>query len=121
MSFFVSRLVTFTRAALASAVCAGFLAACASAEAAPLAAHHPASASAEEVPLATPVGGADGVPRGGDPARAAEAPLEGHHPHDHAEKVEQGAVYTCPMHPEVRSAAPGSCPKCGMNLRPKAP
>ena len=27
-----------------------------------------------------------------------------------------GAVYTCPMHPEVRSAVPGGCPKCGMAL-----
>ncbi len=27
-----------------------------------------------------------------------------------------GAPYTCPMHPEVQSHAPGSCPKCGMAL-----
>ncbi len=27
-------------------------------------------------------------------------------------------VYTCPMHPEVRSNGPGQCPKCGMNLEP---
>jgi len=27
-------------------------------------------------------------------------------------------VYTCPMHPEVRSNAPGQCPKCGMSLVP---
>ncbi len=26
--------------------------------------------------------------------------------------------YTCPMHPEVRQATPGSCPKCGMALEP---
>lgn len=26
------------------------------------------------------------------------------------------AVYTCPMHPEVTSATPGTCPKCGMSL-----
>ena len=26
------------------------------------------------------------------------------------------AIYTCPMHPEVRSNEPGKCPKCGMNL-----
>ncbi len=24
--------------------------------------------------------------------------------------------YTCPMHPEVTSEKPGTCPKCGMNL-----
>jgi PBP1b-binding outer membrane lipoprotein LpoB len=25
-------------------------------------------------------------------------------------------VYTCPMHPEVNSDKPGTCPKCGMDL-----
>ena len=28
------------------------------------------------------------------------------------------AIYTCPMHPEVRKIGPGSCPKCGMALEP---
>jgi Cu(I)/Ag(I) efflux system membrane fusion protein len=27
-----------------------------------------------------------------------------------------GVQYTCPMHPEVQSDKPGSCPKCGMDL-----
>ncbi|WP_243726418.1 copper-transporting P-type ATPase [Halomonas ventosae] len=27
-----------------------------------------------------------------------------------------GAVYTCPMHPEVRQTTPGTCPLCGMGL-----
>jgi Cu+-exporting ATPase len=27
-------------------------------------------------------------------------------------------VYTCPMHPEIRQAGPGACPKCGMALEP---
>src|SRR2546425_4157416 len=27
-------------------------------------------------------------------------------------------IYTCPMHPEVRSTSPGTCPKCGMKLVP---
>jgi len=29
-----------------------------------------------------------------------------------------GMTFTCPMHPEVRTAKPGSCPKCGMALEP---
>jgi P-type Cu+ transporter len=30
-----------------------------------------------------------------------------------------GTVYTCPMHPEVRSPGPDSCPLCGMALEPE--
>ncbi len=30
-----------------------------------------------------------------------------------------GTVYTCPMHPEVRTARPGPCPLCGMALEPE--
>ncbi|MGB8330599.1 MAG: heavy metal-binding domain-containing protein, partial [Polyangiales bacterium] len=30
-------------------------------------------------------------------------------------------AYTCPMHPEVRHAGPGRCPKCGMALEPAGP
>jgi P-type Cu+ transporter len=35
------------------------------------------------------------------------------HPHAGSQ-----AIYTCPMHPEVRQHGPGSCPKCGMALEP---
>ncbi|MGH7005179.1 MAG: HAD-IC family P-type ATPase, partial [Alphaproteobacteria bacterium] len=28
------------------------------------------------------------------------------------------AIYTCPMHPEIRQVGPGSCPICGMALEP---
>lgn len=33
----------------------------------------------------------------------------------------QGAIYTCPMDPEVKQEGPGSCPKCGMALEPAVP
>ena len=29
-------------------------------------------------------------------------------------------VYTCPMHPDVKSDKPGKCPKCGMEMVKKA-
>jgi Cu+-exporting ATPase len=32
-----------------------------------------------------------------------------------------GAIYTCPMHPEIRQAGPGACPICGMALEPLMP
>lgn len=35
------------------------------------------------------------------------------------EIVVEGAVYTCPMHPEVRQEGPGNCPICGMALEPE--
>lgn len=31
------------------------------------------------------------------------------------------AIYTCPMHSEVRQRGPGSCPICGMSLEPLQP
>ncbi len=69
------------------------------------------------------------------PAPAAPAPAAIHHHHDPepapkpkaspkkpaakkpaAKKAPAGVVYTCPMHPEVTSSKPGTCPKCGMSL-----
>ena len=47
-------------------------------------------------------------------AKAAGRPMT----HDAAPAVDpSGAtIYTCPMHPEVTSTTPGTCPKCGMTL-----
>ncbi|PAU96905.1 copper-translocating P-type ATPase [Paracoccus salipaludis] len=36
--------------------------------------------------------------------------------YDHVPPGWRGAVYTCPMHPEVRQTEAGSCPICGMGL-----
>jgi Cu+-exporting ATPase len=43
--------------------------------------------------------------------------------HEHASSpaapAVPGAIYTCPMHPEVERDRPGDCPICGMALEPK--
>lgn len=36
-----------------------------------------------------------------------------------AKKTDREAIYTCPMHPEIRQKGPGDCPKCGMALEPE--
>jgi P-type Cu+ transporter len=38
-----------------------------------------------------------------------------------AAELPAGTIYTCPMHPEIRQAGPGSCPICGMALEPVEP
>lgn len=38
---------------------------------------------------------------------------------DETAESDKKSVYTCPMHPEVVSEGPGTCPKCGMALEPK--
>jgi Cu+-exporting ATPase len=32
-----------------------------------------------------------------------------------------GAIWTCPMHPQIRQQGPGTCPICGMALEPEEP
>ncbi len=51
----------------------------------------------------------------------AAAPDEYLQPKPAQSPAPAGAIYTCPMHPEVRQVGPGSCPKCGMALEPAAP
>jgi P-type Cu+ transporter len=45
----------------------------------------------------------------------------GHRTGDRARTSSAGAIYTCPMHPQIRQNGPGSCPKCGMALEPLMP
>ncbi|MGE0237134.1 MAG: heavy metal translocating P-type ATPase [Parvibaculaceae bacterium] len=40
-------------------------------------------------------------------------------PKTEAAPVDPTAIYTCPMHPEIRQVGPGSCPICGMALEPE--
>ncbi|HEY5379343.1 MAG TPA: heavy metal translocating P-type ATPase [Pseudolabrys sp.] len=37
------------------------------------------------------------------------------------EPAVEGAIYICPMHPQVRQSGPGACPICGMALEPEMP
>ena len=46
--------------------------------------------------------------------RAGAAPADGRY--DTVPAGYDGAVYTCPMHPQVRQVEHGSCPICGMGL-----
>ncbi|MBN2369959.1 MAG: heavy metal translocating P-type ATPase [Vicinamibacteria bacterium] len=49
----------------------------------------------------------------------------GAHPKRATDHVSGGSAsehtHTCPMHPEVKSSGPGSCPSCGMGLEPTVP
>ncbi|MBI2235643.1 MAG: copper-translocating P-type ATPase [Magnetospirillum sp.] len=40
-------------------------------------------------------------------------------PHPEATAKDEGVIYTCPMHPQIRRNAPGGCPICGMALEPE--
>lgn len=44
----------------------------------------------------------------------------GAHPAHSASAVGADAIYTCPMHPEIRQQGPGDCPICGMALEVEA-
>jgi Cu+-exporting ATPase len=48
-----------------------------------------------------------------DPARYLKAEAS-----PGAAAAPKGAIYTCPMHPEIRQEGPGNCPICGMALEP---
>lgn len=37
----------------------------------------------------------------------------------HRTTHEAAGAYTCPMHPQIRQPAPGTCPLCGMALEPE--
>jgi len=54
-------------------------------------------------------------------AKFQASPADYLEPHPAQPAVARGAMYTCPMHPEIRQPAPGSCPKCGMALEPESP
>lgn len=60
-----------------------------------------------------------------DPTKHTHGHTEAHSCCAHSPKkaipanVATDAIYTCPMHPEIRQKGPGSCPLCGMALEPE--
>lgn len=54
-----------------------------------------------------------------DPGKYLAPASDSHEGHAHATDGAEGAVYTCPMHPEIEQIGPGTCPLCGMALEPK--
>jgi hypothetical protein len=75
-----------------------------------------ASPSAPAAPVAEVTRSLEsGPPLPGEDA-AGWAGLEAPEAPDEHAGHEQAVVYTCPMHADVVSEAPGKCPRCGMNL-----
>jgi Cu+-exporting ATPase len=52
-------------------------------------------------------------------AAASERYLSKSHVDEKQPTLAKGTIYTCPMHPQIRQAGPGSCPICGMGLEPE--
>ena len=84
----------------------------------------PADAEAPEAASPPPAPALSGEQAPSEPAGATPTPAaghEGHQSHSIPAQDPHEAAYSCPMHPEVKQATPGTCPKCGMTLvrRPK--
>lgn len=51
----------------------------------------------------------------------ASGALDSPHEHPVVAVPTAEAVFTCPMHPQIRQPTPGNCPICGMSLEPVMP
>ncbi len=53
------------------------------------------------------------------PMQHGEAHGHSHRAQPQGQTPDPGAIYTCPMHPQIRQDHPGACPICGMALEPE--
>jgi Cu(I)/Ag(I) efflux system membrane fusion protein len=70
--------------------------------------------SAPGVSMPMPPGKVTSAPR----ATSSPLPSASASPSPAASTSPPPVAYACPMHPDVHGAAPGKCPKCGMDLQP---
>jgi hypothetical protein len=72
-------------------------------------------------PAPMPVSHSSSDPSSPQAPEGASRPAPAHtHAHQASEPGDAGAVvYVCPMHPEVTSSRPETCPKCNMKLVPR--
>jgi hypothetical protein len=75
--------------------------------------HHPAHPEAPGGEAYTVPEALDETGRWALPTGPESRPKEAEPP----DTRDTGAIYTCPMHPEIRQDTPGACPICGMPLR----
>lgn len=77
---------------------------------------HPASAESASVAFVRPENLFVQAP---SPDQGGSQPVMHTPGMEHHDSGDRGlTVFTCPMHPDVRSDHPGTCPKCGMQLIP---
>lgn len=107
-------------------VLAAFSAGCVTIQMPDVAQSHPAHPEAEPaaVPNIPSVLDTTETPVVAPPLSAAGEPSPAHGHGGHTGHVPppaapDQALYVCPMHPEVISDAPGTCPLCGMDLVPQ--
>ena len=117
-------------AKIAALAIAALLPGCAGPQLSPESASSPASVKAPETPPQIATVSLNDQTTSSITARLKEAgasqprtdhpPAHSAHPSPTpASKSEsENAMYTCPMHPEIKQAQPGECSICGMNLVP---
>lgn len=88
--------------------------------------HHPANPAAPAAPAKAMPSTLETTGAFAPPPASMPTSMPSEEDHDHSEHSGGTAgetsmddiVYTCPMHPDVVQDSPGTCPECGMTLKP---